>query len=134
MTGKQDAAAAEQAELAALQAKAAQRRAELSATAHALADGPALRVYTRQAMQAAARYLVEATWHAARKAVRPDGAGGRRAIAARTQPAGPAGGHLPAAARGLTACAVVAGAVAVALTWRLRRGQPAARPRSRSGR
>ena len=133
MTGKQDAAAAEQAEVAALRVKAAQRRAELGATAHALAGqlagGLALRIYTRQAMQAAAQHLVEAAWHAARKAVLPGRAGRVRAIAAGTRRAGPAGGPVPAAALGLTACAV-----AVALTWRLRRGQPAPRPRSRSGR
>ena len=133
MTGKDDAAAADRAELAALQASAAERRAEVDATARALAgqltDGPALRAYMRQAMQAAARHAVEAAWHAARQAVRRGPAASTRPIAAGTRRSGPAGWPVPAAALGLTASAA-----AVALTWRLRRGQPAPRPRSRPGR
>lgn len=133
MTGKDDAAAADRAELAALRAKAAERRAEVDATARALAgelaDGPGLRAYTRQAMQAAARHAVEAAWHAARKAVLPGSAASSPTIAAGTRRAGPAGWPVPAAALGLTAFAAAA-----ALTWRLRRGQATPRPRSRSGR
>ena len=130
MTGKDDAAAADRAELAALQASTAERRAGVEATARALAGqlagGPGLRAYMRQAVQAAARHAVEAAWRAARQAVRPGSAASRQTIAARTRRVGPNGWPGPAAVLGLTACAA-----AVALTWRLRRGQPAPRPRSR---
>lgn len=133
MTGKDDAAAADQAELAALRAEAAERRAELDATARTLAGqlagGPGLRACASQAMQAAARRAAKAAGHAARQALLPGGAGGSRAIAAGTRQAGPAGRPGPAAVLGLMACAV-----AVALTWRLRRRQGAALSRSRSGR
>ena len=133
MTGKDDAAAADRAELAALQANAAARRAEVEATARVLAGqlagGPGLRAYTRQAVQAAARHAMEAAWRAARQAVLSGAAASRQTIAAGTRPVAPAGWPGPAAVLGLTACAA-----AVAFTWRLRRGQPAPSPRSRSGR
>ena len=133
MTGKDDAAAADQAELAALRAKTAERRAETYATAQVLAGelagGPGLHAYTRLAIRAAGRHAVKAAWHAVRQAVRPGTAARGRTIAAGTRRARPAGRRGPAAVLGLTACAA-----AVALTWRLRCGQPAPRPRSRSGR